>query len=65
MSNLHRSHQHAVAAGFGDDDGLSAIDRQAVGDHVDQLAVEFRLAGPWNLGFELPTRRLQFRGTFR
>jgi hypothetical protein len=61
MSNFNRSHQHAVAAGFGDDDGLSAIDGQAVGDHVDQLAVEYRLAAKNAIDRLLNDKRVRMR----
>jgi len=43
--SLDRAHYHAVAARFDYDDSLAAIDRQALGDDVDELAVEVGFAG--------------------
>jgi hypothetical protein len=41
---LDRSHQHAVGPGLHDDHRFAPLDRHAVGDHVDQFAVEIGFA---------------------
>jgi len=45
LLRFHHPHHHAAAARLGDDNRLPAIDEQALGDDVDELAVEIGFAG--------------------